>query len=135
MKSTIFWDITPYSLLKVSQCRVLLATCFRIEILLASFIEPDDGGNVSPKSWLIFNYLHDVTSQKEVFFNLIHNYSAMLKLSIISSNKANIKRLMFSKNLIIFRQLSLPEYVYLFCSENDILNVWHPYLMSLCFQT
>jgi hypothetical protein len=37
MKSTIFWDITPCS---------LLATCFQAGFLLGIFLDPEDGGDM-----------------------------------------------------------------------------------------
>jgi hypothetical protein len=47
MKSTIFWDITLCSPLKVSQSfGALLATCFHSDICLRLFFDPEDGGNV-----------------------------------------------------------------------------------------
>jgi hypothetical protein len=47
MKSTIFWDITLCSPLKVNQSfRALLATCFYSGIFLRLFFGPEDGGDV-----------------------------------------------------------------------------------------
>jgi hypothetical protein len=49
MKSTIFWDITLCSLLKVN-CQVasrsLLATSVHAGVLLGLFFDPEDGGDM-----------------------------------------------------------------------------------------
>jgi hypothetical protein len=55
IKSTIFWDIMPCSPLKAG-------------LLLGFFFDPEDGDDVPPKSWLTFNRLHGVISQKIVLF-------------------------------------------------------------------
>jgi hypothetical protein len=47
MKSTIFWDITPCSPLKVNRrFEALFATCFHTGLLLCLFFEPEDRGNI-----------------------------------------------------------------------------------------
>jgi hypothetical protein len=48
MKSTIFWDIMPYSLLNV-RSGTRLATCFHAGIMLGLF-HPEDGDGL--KRWL-----------------------------------------------------------------------------------
>jgi hypothetical protein len=57
MNSTIFWDITPCSPLRVNrrfggtyglhlQSRALLATFFHAGFLLGLFFDPEDGGDM-----------------------------------------------------------------------------------------
>jgi hypothetical protein len=89
MKSSIFWDITPCSSLKVNLCFggkfrlhlqgrgisqagfTLLATYFTLVSCLAYFFDP--------KSRLAFNGLHDIISQKiELYKSICYfrsNYS------------------------------------------------------------
>jgi hypothetical protein len=49
MKSTVFWDMTPCSPLKVNRrfggtyLRALLATCFQAGMLLGLFFDPENG--------------------------------------------------------------------------------------------
>jgi hypothetical protein len=57
--STIFWDITPCSPLRVS--RSFGGTC-------SLHLQGQKGRYVPPKLWLTLNGLHDVISQKMVFF-------------------------------------------------------------------
>jgi hypothetical protein len=44
MKSSTFWDITPYSLLKAGDEQ--LATYFHADFLLCLFFELEEGGNM-----------------------------------------------------------------------------------------
>jgi hypothetical protein len=46
MKSSIFWDITPCSPLKVNRRFVLLVACFHAGFLLGLFFDPEDGGDM-----------------------------------------------------------------------------------------
>jgi hypothetical protein len=73
VKSSIFWDITSCSPLKVNRrfggrCR-LLATCFHASYLLYLFFDPEDGSDIFLRNvgW-IFIGLHDVISQKTELF-------------------------------------------------------------------
>jgi hypothetical protein len=56
MKSTIFWDITLCSPLRVNPC--LVATCFHAGFLLGLFFDPDSGGDMFlwNISWLSTDY-------------------------------------------------------------------------------
>jgi hypothetical protein len=56
-----FRDITPCSPLKSQLTR--LATCFHAGIFFG-LLDPEDGGDVTPKRRLPFNGLHGVISQK-----------------------------------------------------------------------
>jgi hypothetical protein len=44
MKSTIFWDMTPCSLLNVDRAQI--ATCFHAGFLLGLFFDPEDEGDM-----------------------------------------------------------------------------------------
>jgi hypothetical protein len=90
MKSTIFWDITPFSVerqrtvrrnispspsgltnkqsKKSAQKLALLGTCFHSGFLVGLFFKPEDGGDVPPKLRLTFNGLHGDIFQNLVFF-------------------------------------------------------------------
>jgi hypothetical protein len=60
LKSTIFWDITPCSPLKVSRrFGALLATSFHARFLLALFFDPEDGGDMFLRNigWLSRDYM------------------------------------------------------------------------------
>jgi hypothetical protein len=61
MKSTIFWDITPHSPLKVNRRfggTNLLAACFHAGFLLILFFYPEDGGDTFLRNvcWLSTHY-------------------------------------------------------------------------------
>jgi hypothetical protein len=73
MKSTIFSDITPYSPLEVSPAsRTLPATFFQAGFLLASFFDPEDGGDIFVRNvGLTFNGLYGVMPQRIVLFDFI----------------------------------------------------------------
>jgi hypothetical protein len=45
MKSTIFWNITPCSPLKVNR-RALLSTCFYSGLLIGLFFDPENEDNI-----------------------------------------------------------------------------------------
>jgi hypothetical protein len=87
MKSSIFWDITACSRLKVNRClggtlrsaRYL----FHVGFLLGLFFDPEGGGDIPPKRRLTFNVLHDVISQNIDLFvttavGTSHNTEAVL---------------------------------------------------------
>jgi hypothetical protein len=87
MKSTIYRDITPCSLLKSQPTfqRNTLAS-----ILLGLFFDPEDGGSVLPKRLLI----HGVISQKrELFISLMYFVvrSACHSFNLSSVNKNRVK--------------------------------------------
>jgi hypothetical protein len=46
MKSTISWDITPLQSVESQQMFVLLTICVHAGILLGSFFDPEDGGDM-----------------------------------------------------------------------------------------
>jgi hypothetical protein len=64
MKSTVFWDITPFIPLKVSRrfggkYRLpLLATCFHAGLLLGFFFDSKDRGDMFFRNvgWLLMDY-------------------------------------------------------------------------------
>jgi hypothetical protein len=66
MKSTIFWDITLCSLLKVNRSACKLLSCWYLAQHILQLWRWR--WYVPPKCQLIFNALHRVISQKIVFF-------------------------------------------------------------------
>jgi hypothetical protein len=74
MKSTIFWDITPCSPLKVNRRfegdKFLRNVCYLLHagLLLGLFFDPEDGGYMFLRNVGCFNGLHGVISEKIVFF-------------------------------------------------------------------
>jgi hypothetical protein len=84
-KSSIFWDITPFSLFEVSRrfggTWALLVTCFMLVSLLG-LIDPKDGGDVPPKRQLPLNGLHCVISQKIELFDTNQNSLFLIPFSV-----------------------------------------------------
>jgi hypothetical protein len=102
MKSTIFWDITPCSPLKVNRRfggmyrlhlqgrrisrgrnqHALLVTCFHADFLLSLFFDPEDGGDMFPWNvgWLSTDYMANIPED-----DTLHNHCCEnLKSDIIS---------------------------------------------------
>jgi hypothetical protein len=64
-KTSIVWDITPCSPLKVNRC-----SCFHAGFLLGLFFDRENGSDVPPKRRLTLSGLHGVISQKIELFRL-----------------------------------------------------------------
>jgi hypothetical protein len=68
MKSSIYWDITLYSLLQVNRrfggtCRLHLQHS-SAGFLLGLFFDPEDGGNMFIRNVCLLSTLHGIISQK-----------------------------------------------------------------------
>jgi hypothetical protein len=59
LKSSVFWDITTCSPLKVNG---------RTGFFIGVFFDPEDGGNVFFEKWLTYSGLHGIISQKVELF-------------------------------------------------------------------
>lgn len=120
MKTTVFWDIAPCSLLEVNQHVRDYASIIRL-------IAPDD--SCSKYLWKISKLLHGATSQKNPNNSLSLNYyitiesNASIRLSHlavcimcgISARVYPIQVSQFTNNLVqiiikSFKQLSVPLY-------------------------
>jgi hypothetical protein len=111
MKSVVFWDMTPCSLLCSSRLARWFDRCLTPAYLLKLFLQPWRWRRyVSPKRLLQLNRLHGVTSQKMILF---------INLFLISSLNTIFMMFMSSVFLSCFLLSCVPS---IFFTSVDSLN-------------